>query len=42
MLVYLAILGRVWCGRVRDALQFKNAIVGMHNTISVVKLIVDI
>ena len=42
MLVYRAILGGVWCGHVRGAIQLKNAIVGMYNTVSVVKLIVHI
>ena len=42
MLVYHAILGGVWCGRVRGAIQLKNAVVGMYNIVSVLKLIVDI
>ena len=33
MLVYPATLGVVSCGRVRGAIQLKNAIVGMHNVI---------
>ena len=41
-LLYHAILGGVWCGRVRGAIQLKNAIVGMYNMISVVKLILEI
>ena len=37
MVVYHATLVGVCYGRVQGAIQLKNAVVGMYNTISVVK-----
>ena len=40
--VYHVVLGGVWCGCVRGAIQLKNVVVGIHNTVSVVALIMYI